>query len=108
MVHDEGIINQSKPVTLNNEENLDRISHTLVFYVNGKEVCNYIIFIVLLICIVIINIILIICIYYILYNTFKFMHAYRKNNYIYTYIIFYFKKNKKKYFVLKIKYSHKY
>lgn len=49
MVHDEGIINHSKPVTLNNEENLDKISHTLVFYVNGKEVCNYIIFIVLLI-----------------------------------------------------------
>lgn len=39
MVHDDGIINQSKPVILNNEEKLDRISHTLVFYVNGKEVC---------------------------------------------------------------------
>ncbi|PBC25063.1 xanthine dehydrogenase [Apis cerana cerana] len=37
MVHDNGIINQSKPVILNNEEKLDRISHTLVFYVNGKE-----------------------------------------------------------------------
>lgn len=53
MVHD-GIINQSKPVILNNEEKLDRISHTLVFYVNGKEVCNYIIFIVLILLIYII------------------------------------------------------
>lgn len=40
MVHDDGIINQSKPVMLNNEEKLDRISHTLVFYVNGKEVID--------------------------------------------------------------------
>lgn len=66
MVHDDGIINQSKPVMLNNEEKLDRISHTLVFYVNGKEVCNYIYCIVNMYCYT----------YYVLDNTFKYIIHY--------------------------------
>lgn len=81
MVHDDGIINQSKPVILNNEEKLDRISHTLVFYVNGKEVCLlYLLYLLYIYYIYYIILLLIYCYtYYLLYNIFKFMHACRKN-----------------------------